>query len=100
LEIRELLEDEGNSETVHPRLKLRVGEVRWMARHEMARTPDDVLSRRSRSLLFDAKAAREAAPRVCEILAEELGKDEEWTKNQLRDFNEMSLGYLIEELIP
>lgn len=99
LAIQQLLEEEGQGELVHPRLKLRVGEVRWMARREMARTPDDVLSRRSRSLLFDAKAAREAAEKVCEILREELGKDQDWVEQQLQDFDEMSLGYLVEELV-
>ncbi len=96
LEIQKLNQE--HPELVHPRLKIKEGEVRWMARREMARTVDDVLSRRSRSLLFDAKASREAAQRVAEILADELSRDENWVRIQRSDFEEMSRSYLIEEL--
>ncbi|MBL8290028.1 MAG: glycerol-3-phosphate dehydrogenase/oxidase [Rubrivivax sp.] len=48
--------------------------VRFAARHEMARTVEDVLARRCRLLFLDAReAARQAAP-VAELLAEELGR--------------------------
>lgn len=96
LEIQKLIEAE--PEPVHPRLKLKVGEVRWMARREMARTVDDVLSRRSRSLLFDARAARESASKVAELLAQELGKSSDWVQAQETAFEELSRGYLVEEL--
>lgn len=47
--------------------------VRFAARHEMARTVEDVLARRCRLLFLDAaEAARQAAP-VAALLAEELG---------------------------
>jgi glycerol-3-phosphate dehydrogenase len=47
--------------------------VRFAARHEMARTVEDVLARRSRLLFLDAaEAGRQAAP-VAELLSEELG---------------------------
>ena len=96
LEVKKLIEAE--PELIHQHLKLHRGEVRWMARNEMARTVDDVLSRRSRSLLFHAKASRESARVVAEILKEELGKDEAWVERQCRDFDEMSRSYLAEEL--
>ena len=47
---------------LHPRLPYRMREVVWAARHEMARTVEDVLARRTRALFLDAKAAIEAAP--------------------------------------
>jgi glycerol-3-phosphate dehydrogenase len=47
--------------------------VRFAARHEMARTVEDVLARRSRSLFLDARAAAGAAADVAAILREELG---------------------------
>jgi len=47
--------------------------VRFAARHEMARTVEDVLARRCRLLFLDAReAARQAAP-VAALLSEELG---------------------------
>lgn len=48
--------------------------VRFAARHEMARTLEDVLARRSRLLFLDATKAAEVAPAVEAILAEELGR--------------------------
>ena len=95
-ELMEMLdEDPALDERVHPGLQLRVGEVVWAARREMARTVDDVLARRSRSLLLDARAAREAAPRVAEILAAELGRDEGWEGEQVEAFEKIADGYIL-----
>jgi glycerol-3-phosphate dehydrogenase len=98
LAIKALLSEESEAELVHPRLKLRVGEVRWMARQEMARTVDDILSRRSRSLLFDAKASQEAAAKVASLLAEELKRDKSWEEGQVETFQQLSQNYLVEEI--
>ena len=46
--------------------------VRFAARHEYARTVEDVLARRSRLLFLDARRAVELAPAVARILHEEL----------------------------
>ena len=48
--------------------------VRFAARHEYARSVEDVLARRSRLLFLDARLAASVALRVAEILAEELGE--------------------------
>jgi glycerol-3-phosphate dehydrogenase len=50
--------------------------VRFAARHELARTVEDVLARRSRWLFLDAAAAAEAAEPVAAILAEELAGEQ------------------------
>jgi len=47
--------------------------VRFAARHEYARSVEDVLARRSRWLLQDAAQAATAAGPVAAILAEEVG---------------------------
>jgi glycerol-3-phosphate dehydrogenase len=47
--------------------------VRFAARHELARSVEDVLARRSRWLFLDAARAAEAARAVAAILGEELG---------------------------
>ncbi|AVS83843.1 FAD-dependent oxidoreductase [Paracidovorax avenae] len=49
--------------------------VRFAARHEYARTVEDMLSRRSRMLFLDAARALAIAPDVARILQEELGRD-------------------------
>ena len=96
IEVQKMIQEE--PALIHPDLKLRIGEVRWMARFEMARTVDDVLSRRSRSLLFDARASLDSAERVAIILAEELQKTEAWVQDQLSSFRALAQNYLLEEI--
>ena len=79
---------------IHPRLPYTRGQVVWSARHEMARSVDDVLARRTRSLLLDARAAIDAAPEVARILASELGRDDAWVEEQVSEFGQMARGYL------
>ena len=62
---------------------------------EMARTVEDVLSRRTRMLLLDARAAIAAAPKVAETLAAELGRDEQWRRSQVEAFTALARGYLL-----
>jgi glycerol-3-phosphate dehydrogenase len=60
----------------------------WFARHEMARTVEDVLARRTRLLFLDTRAALGKAPQVARELARELGRDEAWQESQLKAFSE------------
>ena len=55
-------------------------------RSGMARTLDDVLSRRSRARLLDARGAAALAPVVAEWMAHELGRDAEWAAAQVAAF--------------
>jgi len=71
---------------LHPRLPYRFAEVVWAARHEMARSVEDVLARRTRALFLDARAAIDAAPRVAECMAAELKRDEAWQREQVAAF--------------
>ncbi|HEV2844234.1 MAG TPA: glycerol-3-phosphate dehydrogenase/oxidase [Thermoanaerobaculia bacterium] len=83
----------GWDEPLHLNLPYRVCEVVWAARHEMARTVEDVLARRTRSLLLDARASAEAAPAVAALLAAELGRDEAWQREQVTSYRELARGY-------
>jgi glycerol-3-phosphate dehydrogenase len=83
-------------EKLHPRLPYRLGEVVWAARYELARTVEDVLARRTRALLLDARASIEAAPAVAAALAAELGFDQGWQAEQVRQYGELARGYLLE----
>lgn len=69
-------------------------EVIWAARHEMARSVEDVLARRTRILFLDAKAAIAAAPAVAHLLALELKKSSSWQKKQIREFARVAKHYL------
>jgi glycerol-3-phosphate dehydrogenase len=68
-------------------------EVVWAARHEMARTLDDVLARRLRALPLNARAAMRMAPQTARLLARETGRDESWVKEQLRSFRDLATQY-------
>jgi len=81
---------------IHDRLACTRADVAWAARCEMARTVEDILSRRTRSLILDARAAMEAAPEVAAVLADELGRDASWRDAQLDAFRELAAGYLVD----
>lgn len=90
-----LASDPRLGEPIHPRLAVRAGEVIWGVREEMARTVDDVLARRTRSLILDARAAAEAAPAVAGLLAQELGRSGSWAETQAAEFQELAAGYVL-----
>lgn len=79
---------------LHPSLPYRMSEVVWAARYEMARTVEDVLARRTRTLFLNARVAEEIAPTVARLLASELGRDQMWIQQQARSFQELAKGYI------
>ena len=93
--IRQLLsENPSLQERLSPMLPYQSAEVVWHARHEMARTVEDVLSRRTRILLLNARASIEAAPKVAHLLARELGHDAHWEMEQVAAYRKLAEGYL------
>lgn len=85
------IESLGRDARLHADLPYTEGEVVWAVRHEMARTVEDVLARRTRALLLNARAAIEMATRVGAIIGEELGVD---ASAQIAEFREVASGYL------
>jgi len=71
---------------IDPELPFTRAEVVFAARSEMARTLEDVLSRRTRALLLDAKAAQRSAPVVAKLLGAELGHGAEWIEQETGRF--------------
>ena len=96
--IEDLVEREAAlGEPLHAELPYLKAEVVWAARNEMARSVEDVLARRTRALLLGAKASMDAAPEVARLMAAELGRDENWRKNQVAAYRELAAGYLMPE---
>ena len=81
------------NERLADRLPYIAGQAVFAARHEMARTVEDVLARRLRALFLDAQAAIAAAPRVAALLAAELGRDANWQADQLEKFQLVAEAY-------
>lgn len=93
--IRELCQERPElAELIHPELPYKKAEVIWQVHNEMARTVEDVLSRRTRALLLHAKAAIESAPIVAGLMAAELERDRQWVTEQIEAFNELAAGYV------
>jgi glycerol-3-phosphate dehydrogenase len=86
--------DASLSETIHPSLPFIKAEIIWAVQQEMCMTVEDALSRRTRSLLLDARASIEAAPLVASLMANELKKDDVWIKEQVSEFNSVAKNYL------
>ena len=86
--------DRFHAAPMHPSLPVTQSEVIFAARNEMARSVEDVLARRTRSLLLDAKASIEIADETARLLGREL----EWTEAQCAasaaEFRETARGYL------
>lgn len=89
-------EDASLAGLIHERLPYRFAEVVWAVRNEMACFLDDVLARRTRALILDARASMEAAPAVARLMARELGKDEAWEKDQVERYLARARTYLVE----
>ena len=71
--------------------------VRTAARDEMARTVDDVLARRSRALYLDARGSVALAPRVAQVLAQQLGRSDEWVEKEVGEFSTKAAHWLPQE---
>ena len=88
------LDEKGNtslSETVH----LTKNQIIWAVREEMAMTVEDVLARRTRTLFLNAAEAKNLAAQVAQIMAEEMGEDQNWIENQIENFTTLTHNYQI-----
>ena len=84
---------------LHPDLPYIEAEVIWAARHEMARTVEDILARRTRALFLNARAALLMAERVAVLLAVELKRDVNWVDQQVAEFQQVASGYLVADSV-
>jgi glycerol-3-phosphate dehydrogenase len=83
------------AELLHPALPFVKAEVVWAVRHEMARTVEDVLARRTRALFLNARAALEMAPAVVDLMAPEMDWNESTRQQQLAAFSEVAKNYIL-----
>ena len=88
------LDEEGNislSEAVH----LTKNQIIWAVREEMAMTVEDLLARRTRTLFLNAAEAKNLAAQVAQIMAEEMGEDQNWIESQIENFTTLTHNYQI-----
>jgi glycerol-3-phosphate dehydrogenase len=88
-------EDPDLAQPLHPALPYLRAEVVWAVRHEMARTVEDVLARRTRALLLGARASVEAAPATARLVARELKRDAAWEERSVADYRALAERYVL-----
>jgi glycerol-3-phosphate dehydrogenase len=88
--------DPGMGELVSKKLDIIKAQVVWAVRGEMARTLEDCLARRIRSIQLDALEALRIAPSVASIMAVELGKDKRWEKSQVGTFTKIAKMHMLQ----
>jgi glycerol-3-phosphate dehydrogenase len=94
--LRELIRSRPElDELLHPALPYKRCEVVWATREEMARRVEDVLARRTRALLLDARASVEAAPEVARLMAAELERGPAWVEAEVEAYEALASGYLL-----
>lgn len=77
-----------------PHLPYTLDHIAWALDHEMALTLEDVLSRRIRLLLLDARAALYIAPTIARFMARHLKKSKSWENSQVKLFTQLAKRYL------
>jgi glycerol-3-phosphate dehydrogenase len=84
------------ADALHPQLPYTGAEVVWGVRHEMARSVEDVLARRTRALFLNARAAEAMAPEVARLMAGELGWDAARQATETAAFTTLAAGYRVQ----
>jgi glycerol-3-phosphate dehydrogenase len=70
-------------------------QIIWALHHEMARTLEDILARRTRALFLDANESILIARPVATIMAREMEKDEDWINTQVDAYVQLASKYIL-----
>ncbi len=94
-EIEKLIDDQPSlGEHIDKRLPYSRAEVIWICRNEMPRTLEDMLARRTRALFLDVRASIAASRDVADLMADELGFNESWKEQQIKEYKTLTANYL------
>jgi glycerol-3-phosphate dehydrogenase len=86
--------------SLHPDLPYSLAMAACAIETEMPVRVEDVLSRRLRALLLDARAAIEAAPAIAALMAKMQGKSAAWAEREVADFRQLARQYCVEGARP
>jgi glycerol-3-phosphate dehydrogenase len=93
--ILELASKNSNKNYISEKLQVIEAQVLWAVENEMCRTVEDFLARRTRCQLLDARESIKMAPHVAEIMANQLGKDDVWKKQQVDEYVNVTMNYIL-----
>lgn len=82
---------------ISEKLHIHEAQVAWAVQEEMARTVEDVLSRRTRALLLDAGESMRMARPVAELMAKQMQKDAQWVEDQVATFSQLAASYKLRD---
>jgi glycerol-3-phosphate dehydrogenase len=91
--IRKIMNEETNA-IISEKLQVYEAQVIWAVREEMAITIEDVLSRRTRSLILHARESMRMAPLVAAVMAKELHQDHHWMQDEIEKYLMVAKKYL------
>jgi glycerol-3-phosphate dehydrogenase len=86
-------------EWISAELRIHKMQVEWAVEKEMARTVEDVLSRRTRALLLNARESIRICPEVATIMAEAMGRDAAWVESEIAAFTSLAKQYILKEQV-
>lgn len=84
-----------NGRWISESLKIHEIQVHWAVENEMARTVEDVLARRTRALLLDARESIRICQQIAEIMAGDLGKNDAWVDEEVTAYTKLAGQYLL-----
>ena len=94
-QVKALAKQDGLDKSLSDSMGVIAAQVVWAVRNEMALNVEDFLARRVRCQLLNAKESIKMAPEVAKIMAKELGKDEAWQAQQVKEYTEVTSNYII-----
>lgn len=95
--IQELVsKDPAKAESIHQKLPYSWAETEWLCEHEMVVHLEDLLARRLRALLLNARATSEIAEKVALRIAPLLHWDEERARSEVEKFKSLAAKYILE----
>jgi glycerol-3-phosphate dehydrogenase len=86
--------DPGMGESLSEKLQVIKARVIWAIREEMAVNIEDVLARRTRCQLLDARESIRMAPAVAQLMAREMGHNDQWIRQQVDAYRQVTLKYM------
>lgn len=92
---QEKLKNYGSLDSLSDSVFISEAQIRYGVQEEMVYTLEDVLARRTRCLFLDAKETIRIAPKVAEILADALKKDQHWQTEQINLFHQLAINYTL-----
>jgi glycerol-3-phosphate dehydrogenase len=93
--ILNLADQEEMHELLSMPLNIIKAQVVWAVRHEMARTVEDFLARRTRCQILNAEESVKMAPKVASIMANEMGYSKKWEVEQVTSYTKVTSNYIL-----